>query len=62
MFDSIIIFKAVTSEEEILIGNSWDFNAFQLSFGLPIDPLKCFYIKRSLFIKNLLFFTLYHAT
>ena len=36
------IFKGLTSQEEILIGNPRDFNAFHRSLALTIDSLNIF--------------------
>ena len=48
---TVFIFKVLTSQEEILLGNPRDFNAFHRSLGLPIDLLN-FFSKNYLFIRK----------
>ena len=58
MFNSI--FKALTSQEEIVLGNPRDFNAFHRFLGLPIDSLN-YFSKNDLFLLKIIFLTLYLA-
>ena len=48
MLNCIFIFEALTSQEEVLLGNPSDLKAFDRSLGLPI-------VSVNLFSKNAIF-------
>ena len=54
----LFIFKALTSQEEILLGNPRDFKAFRKSLGLPIDSVNLF-SKNALFLLKTIFCSFY---
>ena len=46
------IFKALTSQEEVLLGKPWDLKAFHRPLVLPRDSVNLFPKKCSFFVKN----------
>ena len=56
----LFVFKALTSVEEILLGNPRDFTSFHRSLGLPIDSLKVFSEIFSFYKKYLIYFISCH--